>query len=137
MTDTDETESGAGDTPANTGTDDTSSNEGLAALLLRLLGVYFLGWAIITGAEEAVRLLVAANKFQMDEILPAHWAHLASLAAQFALGAYLLFAGQWVFEKVLLPIVPAAPNDDDHSNEDPVPPSAQREIAGSPDTTTE
>jgi hypothetical protein len=105
-------ESSAGGATANAEADDALSNEGLASLLLRLLGIYFLGWAIITGVEEAVRLLVAISTYSPEKILAGHWTNIGYIVAEFAVGGYLLFGAQWVLEKVLLPVAPHPPNDD-------------------------
>jgi hypothetical protein len=103
----------------NVETDGMWSEERLASLLLRILGVYFLAWAFISGIEEAVRFFVAisVSKIGLDTLFPHHWTYLSYLAAEFTLGAYLLFGGQWVFEKVLVPVIPR-PENGDHANED-------------------
>lgn len=89
--------------------------ERLAGVLLRVLGVYFVARAIIFGAEEAVRLFVAlrVGNTSLNYVLPRHWTNLTFMAAEFAVGAYLLFGGRWVFVKVLMPVVPRSPEDDD------------------------
>jgi hypothetical protein len=98
----------------NAETDGVCGEERLAAILLRLLGVYFLALGIISGIEEAVRLCLAFNEIQVDlgRVLLKHWSYLAHLAAEFVIGAYLLIGGQWVFEKVLIPIIPGRLKDE-------------------------
>jgi hypothetical protein len=97
------------------------SEAGLAALLLRLLGVYFTACAIIYGAEEAVRLLLASRELGLDFVLPKHWTYLTYLVAELTVGLYLLFGGRWVYEKVLTPIAqnpmknPSDGTDEDRS----------------------
>ena len=107
-------ESSCGDAALNVKTDHdpTRSEERLAALLLRLLGVYFVAWAIISGIEEAVRLVIASNKYGLRDVFPGHWVYVCYSASMFAVGAYLLIGGQWVFEKVLIPLVPDPLKDD-------------------------
>jgi hypothetical protein len=100
------------DATANLQTEGTWEEGRLAAILMRLLGVYFLGWAVISGVDEAVRLLIASNKYGLREMFPSHWTYLANIAATFAVGAYLLVGGRWVFEKVLAPMVPDSSEDD-------------------------
>jgi hypothetical protein len=100
------------DAAASLETEDAWKEGRLAAILMRLLGVYFLGWAVISGVDEAVRLVIASNKFSLRELFPSHWSYLANIAATFAVGAYLLVGGRWIFEKVLAPIVPDSPDDD-------------------------
>jgi hypothetical protein len=128
--------SNAGRPTVNVETDDTSNEEGLAAILLRVLGVYFLGWAIITGVEEAVRLLIAISTYSADKILPGHWTSIAYTATVSAVGAYLLFGGQWVLEKVLLPVAPN-PQNGEHINDEHVASGDRTATEGSPGTTVQ
>ena len=128
--------SNAGRPTVNVETDDTSNEEGLAAILLRVLGVYFLGWAIITGVEEAVRLLIAISTYSADKILPGHWTSIAYTATVSAVGAYLLFGGQWVLEKVLLPVSPN-PQNGEHINDEHVASGDRTATEGSPGTTVQ
>jgi hypothetical protein len=107
----------------NVETDGTWREERIAAVLLRLLGVYFLAWAIVASIEEAVRLFFAlrTNDISLDDFLRMRGWYLAYLAAEFAVGIYLLIGGRWVFEKVLIPIVPGSSKDEDadvHEKED-------------------
>jgi hypothetical protein len=87
--------------------DGSLTEDRLAMLLLRVLGVYFLAWAVISGAEEVIRLFFAFSlpRTRLDEVLRGHTVYLAYLAAQLAVGGYLLFGGQWVLDKVLMSIV--------------------------------
>jgi hypothetical protein len=80
------------------------SEAGLAALLLRLMGVYFTAWAIITGTDEAIRLFLASREFGLDYALAKHWTYLSYPAAQLIVGIYFLVGGRWVYEKVLTPV---------------------------------
>jgi hypothetical protein len=124
--------------PSNVETDGIWREERLASLLLRLLGVYFLAWAIISGVEEAVRLFFAfsVSKIGLDELLPTQWPLLAYLGAEFTVGAYLLIGGQWVFEKVLIPVVPG-PRESEDTDEDTEMPDDQTGTNDSPSMNTE
>jgi hypothetical protein len=82
----------------------TWSEAGLAALLLRLLGVYFMAWAIIHVVEEVTRLVIAYREFSLDRVPPTHWTYLSYMAAEFLVGLYFLIGGRWVYEKILTPI---------------------------------
>lgn len=107
------------------------SEERIAAVLLRVLGVYFLAWAIITGVDEAARLFLGLKMgdISLDDIVLDRARFLAYLAAEFAVGAYLLFGGRWVFEKVLMPIAPRSSEDEDADAEG----GADDEAAGTHD----
>ena len=94
----------AGSKTTDSQSDPGWSEAGLAALLLRLLGVYFTAWAIIHGAEEAMRLFLASRDFGLNSVLPKRWTYLTYLVAELAVGIYLLVGGRWVYEKVLTPI---------------------------------
>lgn len=93
----------------------------LAAMLLRLLGVYFLAWGLATGAEGLVKLHLVAVEFGLQQAFSQFWSHyLVSPGVQAIIGIYLLFGGKWVFEKVLMPI-PRHPAIDDLDNATPNP----------------
>ena len=78
------------------------TEEGLGALLLRLLGVYFTAWTIISGIEDAGHIVLAWRKFGCGELVAMEAAiDLARLAPELIIGIYFLIGGQWVFDKVL------------------------------------
>jgi hypothetical protein len=81
------------------------SEEGLAALLLRLMGVYFVAWGLITATDPLVRLVLAAREFGLDSALSNHWFGLIYPVVELVVGVYFLIGGRWVFEKLLTPIV--------------------------------
>ena len=71
---------------------------------MRLLGVYFCAWGIIDVVREVVRLALAFNKLAPDSIFPERLTTFAYIAAILWVGGYLLFGGQWVFQRLLVPI---------------------------------
>jgi hypothetical protein len=76
----------------------------LAALLLRLLGVYFVAWAIViaTNAASGTSLLSRAGFAHLSctsEI--AVWGR---AIAALVTGLYFVVGGQWVFDRILTPI---------------------------------
>jgi hypothetical protein len=79
--------------------------EALATLLLRLLGIYFIVFALTGVVAEAVRIIHAANKLSLDLALQAEWPYLVRPVVELILGSYFLLGGQWVFEKILTPMV--------------------------------
>jgi hypothetical protein len=87
------------------------SEAGLAALLLRFLGVYFAAWAIIRGMEHAMRVLLASRQVGLNSALSDYWAYLAEPLPELAVGIYLLVGGRWVYEKLLTPITANPIND--------------------------
>ena len=91
------------------------TEEGLAALLLRLLGVYFLVFGIIGGVSAVIQIIIATNKFGMDVALIREWNYLARPVLELAVGLYLLLGGQWVFDKLLTPLV-RSPREDEPVN---------------------
>ena len=120
MTDVQErSELPASSTNTDAQSDPVWSEAGLAALLLRLLGVYFMAWAIIGGADTAMRLFLASRDLGLDLVLSKHWTYLTYFLAELAVGIYLLVGGRWVYEKVLTPMarnpMPNAVDDTDES----------------------
>ena len=108
-------ESNSGLVPSNVENGGLWTEERLAAILLRVLGVFFLASGVISVAEEAVRLVLALNvrRAGLYDVLPRHWTYLAYLAAELGVGIYLLIGGRWVFEKVLRPVVPDPSDSED------------------------
>ncbi len=80
------------------------SEAGLAALLLRLLGVYFTSVAVILLVDMATRLFVGFRQFGFDSVMSEFWPRLVSPVFELVVGLYLLIGGQWVYEKLLTPI---------------------------------
>ncbi len=87
------------------------SEEGIAALLLRFLGVYFTAWAFISAADKIVFLLAAANKHDLDYAVTRYWSYFAYPVAELIVGLYFLIGGQWVYDRLLVPIHRGSPDD--------------------------
>ena len=88
------------------------TQEGLAAVLLRILGVYLVARGIITCVWEATTLFVVSHQYGLDFGLRGyHWHYLVSPVAELLVGIYFLVGGQWVYEKVLTPIFPGSRQD--------------------------
>jgi hypothetical protein len=87
------------------------SEEGLATLFLRLLGVYFSSRALIYGIDMAVRLFITSNKTGLESPLSTYWIHFIYPFLELIFGIYFLFGGRWVFEKLLTPIVRSSQED--------------------------
>jgi hypothetical protein len=79
------------------------TEEGLAALLLRLLGVYFTAYGIIGGVKELVAMVLLTNKYSLELILAKEWTYMIRPVLEIIIGLYFLLGGQWVFEKLLMP----------------------------------
>jgi hypothetical protein len=81
------------------------NRERLAAVLLRLLGLYFLVLAVATGIMGAGNISLASSHFGWDALVWGLVAVLSTrLAAELVIGTYLVLGGQWFFNKVLAPI---------------------------------
>jgi hypothetical protein len=79
--------------------------ERLAVLLLRLLGVYFVACAIVSGMRAASFLWVDWRSFGGDKWLAcADTVSLARAAAELIVGVYFVVGGQWAFDRILTPI---------------------------------
>jgi hypothetical protein len=77
----------------------------LAALLLRLLGIYFVAWTVTKGVAVANSVSLIAREFDWGD--PLTWEaslDTASTVVALIIGIYFVIGGQWVFEKVLAPI---------------------------------
>lgn len=80
------------------------SEAGLAALLMRLLGVYFTATAIMRATEQAVRIIIVSREIGLDPALSEYWTYLTDPVPELLFGIYLLIGGRWVYEKLLTPI---------------------------------
>jgi hypothetical protein len=88
------------------------TQEGLAHVLLRFLGVVLVARAIIVGVGTAEQLLVLWNSYGLDfGVRQYHWEYLVGPGAELMIGIYFLVGGQWVYEKVLTPIFRSSPAD--------------------------
>jgi hypothetical protein len=84
----------------------------LGEVLLRVLGVLLAARGIIAGVGTTADLLVLWRKFGLDFGLGHfQWEFLVGPTAELMIGIYLLVGGQWVYEKVLTPIVRSSPED--------------------------
>jgi hypothetical protein len=81
------------------------TEEGLAVLLLRLLGVYFAVYGIIGVVKELVSMILLTNKYPLEMILAKEWTSMLRPVLEASVGLYFLLGGQWVFEKLLMPFV--------------------------------
>ena len=79
--------------------------EALATLLLRFLGIYFIACAFTGGIAEVIHIIHASNKLSLEVALQTEWHYLAHPVVDAILGSYFLIGGQWVFEKILTPMV--------------------------------
>lgn len=95
--------SNAGEAPSPGQAARVSKEEARATLLLRLLGVYFIAEAIISGWGEVIRSFVAMRTVGFNEAWSAHGLLIAHFVATLAIGIYFFRGGRWVVERVLLP----------------------------------
>lgn len=79
--------------------------EDLAAVLMRLLGVYFAASAMSSVFAECNLLISVWNKFGMRYGFFL-WtiASSARVVVEFLIGIYLALGGQWVFDRLLTPV---------------------------------
>lgn len=88
------------------------TQEGMAVLLLRFLGLYFAAVGIIGALDHIGSLLALSNEFGLDEALANYrWYYVTRCAAEVIVGLYSLIGGQWVFDKILTPTTPVSPED--------------------------
>jgi hypothetical protein len=94
------------------------TRENLAEVLLRFFGVYLVAYGLIN-AIVVVSSLVSTNRFDLEEPLaPRHLFYFVHPAVELVLGLYFLMGGQWVFEKVLMPVVRSAASSLPNMDED-------------------
>ncbi|MEN6450896.1 MAG: hypothetical protein ABFC96_10425 [Thermoguttaceae bacterium] len=92
------------------------SKESLAAILVRFVGVYFTVRGVALAAEAMVFLFFTAQKVGLEDALRGRMFFYVSIATELGAGLYLLFGGQWVFRKLLMPVA-REPLDDDGQSE--------------------
>jgi hypothetical protein len=80
------------------------SEAGLAALFLRLMGVYFAAWGVISGVDKLVSIIHTANAHDLDYALSVYGTYLVYPAMELVVGFYFVVGGQWVYNKILAPI---------------------------------
>lgn len=72
----------------------------LFRLLLKLLGVYFLGTGLVFGATNVAWLLQGPSVVGFNQL----WVQLAGLVPfllQIGIGIYLFFGGRWIADKAI------------------------------------
>ncbi len=78
---------------------------GFAAVLLRFLGLCLAAFGIIGGVVELGHLFLLATRVGIYEVTGLYKAEVfIRPAAEFVIGIYFLFGGQWVYDKILTPI---------------------------------
>lgn len=77
-----------------------------AALLLRLLGVYFTASGIIAAFAEGDRLMSLWSDFALTRDTTFWWdvAMAAHVIVELLIGLYLVLGGQWVYDRILAPV---------------------------------
>ncbi len=94
------------------------TQESLATLLMRILGLYITAFGIISAIGEITGLVFLSRTLGADQALARyHFEALIHPAAELLIGTYLLIGGQWVYDKILTPIGRRSSEDDDF--EDP------------------
>jgi hypothetical protein len=102
------------------------TQESLAALLLRLLGLYLTVVGIVGGVAEAGYVVLLSNRLGLDNALRQyHFAYLIRPGAELIVGFYFLVGGQWVYDKILTPIRRSFPEDASQGAEDDDPDDRQ------------
>lgn len=92
--------------------------EGLATLLLRILGLYFVVYGITGLLGEAGLILLRVTNMSLEEGLRAYrWEYLVRPVAELIVGMYFLTGGQWVFDNLLVPIIRSS-EDDENADSD-------------------
>lgn len=80
------------------------TQESLAALLLRLLGLYFATFGVVGAIAEAGLLLVLLRRVGLNAALEQNYRYFIRPGAELLIGAYFLIGGQWVYDKILTPL---------------------------------
>jgi hypothetical protein len=81
-----------------------TSEEGIALLLLRLLGVYFMAKAFIAGWAAASAISVAIRRFPSSMWTWEIPMWLSTPIGCLLIGIYFVVGGRWVFNRLLTPI---------------------------------
>ena len=88
------------------------TQESLATLLMRILGLYITAFGIISAIGEITSLVFLSRRYGADQTLAHyHFEALIHPAAELIIGLYLLIGGQWVYDKILTPIGRRPPED--------------------------
>ncbi len=96
------------------------TQEGLATLLLRFLGLCFTAFGVVAVATVAGHLLLLSTKYGLDDAVR-RYRPLESLigpAAELIIGVYFLVGGQWVYDKILTPVSRSFADDSAPETED-------------------
>lgn len=89
------------------------TQEGLAAVLLRFMGLCIMAYAIGSAVDSITYLLqYSAERHRLESVLISYYVrHLLRPGVEFAIGIYFLVGGQWVYDKILTPIRRSFPDD--------------------------
>jgi hypothetical protein len=97
-----------------------TSDARLAALLMRLLGIYFTVGAIVVASEAAIGFVQVSSIIGLEQALTgafALYARLGGALVQLIIGLYLAIGGRWVLDKILTPVVRRWSDDDDEDED--------------------
>ncbi len=89
------------------------TQEGLAGLLLRFLGLCFTAFGVVSVATVVGHMFLLSTRYGIDDTLMRYY-HFESLIApgtELIIGIYFLLGGQWVYDKILSPIRHRYPDD--------------------------
>ncbi len=82
------------------------TQEGLAALLLRFLGLCFTAFGVVSLVTVVGRIFLLSTTYGLDDAVRRYY-HLESMIApgtELIIGIYFLIGGQWVYDRILTPI---------------------------------
>ena len=91
------------ETTANEPPERTLTQEGLAGLLLRFLGLCFTAFGVVSVATVVGHMFLLSTRYGIDDTLMRYY-HFESLIApgtELIIGIYFLLGGQWVYDKIL------------------------------------
>ena len=82
------------------------TQERLAAVLFRLLGLYLTAFAIIGFVADAGNLIIFSMRLGLADALRGYHFNQSLIrpGAELIIGIYFLVGGQWVYKKLLAPI---------------------------------
>jgi hypothetical protein len=96
------------------------TQENLAALLLRFLGLCLSVFGIASVVSVVGRLLLESNRYGLDDFVRHSYAFesLIAPAMELLIGLYFLIGGQWVYNRILVPVRRTFPDDESWEAED-------------------
>ena len=90
------------------------TQENLAALLLRFLGLCFTAFGVVGVATMVGHILLLSTRFGLDDAVRRYYSFESLIVpgAQLIIGIYFLLGGQWVYDKILTPVSRPSPDDE-------------------------